>query len=190
MTLRARSIDLAPEASRLASLLLSYIPAYAPSSRLAIRAPRPRSSTDLAIRGPLARRIVSLQLRCAILHRDETGSGRRFLFKFANSRRRPATHSNKVSFMFSRSLCTWLFCAFTLPASPVFAGPASFLTPYDSLQDRPNPPQFAVDACRNLSEGDACTVEFQGQKLAGACKRIGSAAALACLPSGSPRPPS
>src|SRR5882724_7161222 len=27
---------------------------YAPSSRLAIRAPRPRSSTDLAIRGPLA----------------------------------------------------------------------------------------------------------------------------------------
>src|SRR4051795_12078265 len=28
---------------------------YAPSSRLAIRAPRPRSSTDLAIRGPLGR---------------------------------------------------------------------------------------------------------------------------------------
>ncbi len=26
---------------------------HAPSSRLAIRAPRPRSSTDLAIRGPL-----------------------------------------------------------------------------------------------------------------------------------------
>jgi hypothetical protein len=35
-------------------LLLSYILQYAPSSRLAIRAPRPRSSTDLAIRGPLA----------------------------------------------------------------------------------------------------------------------------------------
>jgi len=33
-------------------VLLSYIPA-APSSRLAIRAPRPRSSTDFAIRGPL-----------------------------------------------------------------------------------------------------------------------------------------
>jgi len=47
----AKSIDLSPGPSRLASLLLSYIQ-YAPSLRLAIRAPRPRSSTDLAIRGP------------------------------------------------------------------------------------------------------------------------------------------
>src|SRR5450432_228398 len=31
---------------------------YAPSSRLASRAPRPRSSTDLAIRGPLAARLT------------------------------------------------------------------------------------------------------------------------------------
>ena len=49
----AKSFALAADSSRLASLLLSYIPQYAPSSRLAIRAPRPRSSTDLAIRGPL-----------------------------------------------------------------------------------------------------------------------------------------
>jgi len=52
----AKSIALAADASRLsrlASLLLSCILQYAPSSRLAIRAPRPRSSTDLAIRGPL-----------------------------------------------------------------------------------------------------------------------------------------
>ncbi len=48
----AKSVALAAGASRRASLLLSYIPQYAPSSRLAIRAPRPRSSTDLAIRGP------------------------------------------------------------------------------------------------------------------------------------------
>gem|GEM_PF-2450655 len=48
----AKSIDLAADASRLASLLLSYLLQSAPSSRLAIRAPRPRSSTDLAIRGP------------------------------------------------------------------------------------------------------------------------------------------
>ena len=96
--------------------------------------------------------------------------------------------------MFSRNLSVWLFCAFTLPASPLFAGPASSLPPYDALQDRPKPPQFAVDACRNLSEGKACTVEFQGQTLAGTCKRLGNAEALACLPSGpppgSPRPPS
>src|SRR5687768_17653654 len=49
----AKSVALAADASRLASLLLSYILQYAPSSRLAIRAPRPRSSTDLTIRGPL-----------------------------------------------------------------------------------------------------------------------------------------
>ena len=39
--------------SRLASLLLSYVPAVCAWSRLAIRAPRPRSPTELAIRGPL-----------------------------------------------------------------------------------------------------------------------------------------
>src|SRR3954466_1162851 len=98
----AKSVALAADPSRLASLLLSYIQAvcafvaprhpgasaaiidrlghsralsqspsrpihpgwlrcssvtykqYAPSSRLAIRTPRPRSSTDLAIRGPWA----------------------------------------------------------------------------------------------------------------------------------------
>ena len=51
----AKSIAFAADASRLAALLLSYIPArMSPSSRLASRAPRPRSSTDLAIRGPLA----------------------------------------------------------------------------------------------------------------------------------------
>jgi len=48
----AKSIALAANPSRLASLLLSYILQYAPSSRLAIRASRPRSSTDLAIREP------------------------------------------------------------------------------------------------------------------------------------------
>ena len=52
----AESIALAVDASRLASLLLSYIlQSLQYASRLAIRAPRPRSSTDLAIRGPLAR---------------------------------------------------------------------------------------------------------------------------------------
>jgi hypothetical protein len=49
----AKSIAFAADASRLTALLLSYIPArMSPSSRLASRAPRPRSSTDLAIRGP------------------------------------------------------------------------------------------------------------------------------------------
>jgi hypothetical protein len=48
-----KSVALAADPSQLASLLLSYIPRYAPSSRLAIGAPQPRSSTDLAIRGPL-----------------------------------------------------------------------------------------------------------------------------------------
>ena len=52
----AKSIAFVADPSRLASLLLSYIQQYAPSSRLAKRAPRPRSSTDLAIRGPLAHR--------------------------------------------------------------------------------------------------------------------------------------
>jgi len=51
----AKSIALAADASRLASLLLSYILQYAPWSRLAIRAPRPRSSIDLAIPGPNSR---------------------------------------------------------------------------------------------------------------------------------------
>src|SRR5882724_3694801 len=50
----AKSIALAADPSRLASLLLSYIPAVC--AFVAPRhAPRPRSSTDLAIRGPLAR---------------------------------------------------------------------------------------------------------------------------------------
>ena len=56
----AKSIDLAADPSLPASLLLSYILQYAPSLRLAGRAPRPRSSTDLAIRGPLANICVEL----------------------------------------------------------------------------------------------------------------------------------
>jgi len=49
----AKSIELATAASRRAALLLSYVQArMSPSSRLARRAPRPRSSTDLPFAGP------------------------------------------------------------------------------------------------------------------------------------------
>ena len=53
----AKSIALAADASRGAALLLSCIQArMSPSSRLARRAPRPRSSTDLVLAGPNFRR--------------------------------------------------------------------------------------------------------------------------------------
>src|SRR5882724_12113829 len=50
---------------------------YAPSSRLAIRAPRPRSSTDLAIRGPLLRGLAAVALQPIMQDRRESAVGRR-----------------------------------------------------------------------------------------------------------------
>src|SRR6185369_2476445 len=84
----AKSIAFAADASRLAALLLSCIPArMSPSSRLASQAPRPRSSTDLAIRGPLVeipctrldardqRRSADWRARTALLRRPARERG-------------------------------------------------------------------------------------------------------------------
>ena len=49
----AESVAFAADPSKLASLLLRYLLQYAPwDAALAVRAPRPWSSTNLAIRGP------------------------------------------------------------------------------------------------------------------------------------------
>jgi hypothetical protein len=53
-------------------------------------------------------------------------------------------------------------------------------------QERPRPPQVALDACRNRSEGDSCSLEFRGQKLTGTCRKLPDGQDLACLPEGPP----
>jgi len=92
--------------------------------------------------------------------------------------------------MFSKTVSAWLFYAITLPSSPALArqasSPLSSEPPSEFLQERPRAPQFAVDACRNLSEGAACTIEFQGQTLSGTCKKMGEEGELVCLPAGQP----
>ena len=92
--------------------------------------------------------------------------------------------------MFYRTLSAWMFYALTLPASPARTEPASSPTTSEPLQDRPKPPQFAVDACKDLAEGDPCSVEFGGRKLSGTCRKMGGEAELVCLPADAPRPPS
>ncbi len=51
----------------------------------------------------------------------------------------------------------------------------------------PRPPQEAIDACANLSDGATCTVFFYGQTIHGKCHRGPSGQTpLACMP---PPPP-
>ena len=54
----------------------------------------------------------------------------------------------------------------------------------------PRPPQEAVDACKGLVEGDACTVSFDGHTMEGIC-RLGpdGQGPLACAPKGPPPGP-
>jgi hypothetical protein len=72
----AKSIALAAQPFRLASWLLSYLPQYTPSLRLAIRTSRTRSFIDLAICGPLVRSsaIFALSLGCSSQSIEAVGS--------------------------------------------------------------------------------------------------------------------
>jgi hypothetical protein len=57
----------------------------------------------------------------------------------------------------------------------------------EPLQQRPRPPQVAIDACRSQAEGDACSVEFRGQKISGTCRKApGGEESLICMPEGPP----
>jgi hypothetical protein len=49
------------------------------------------------------------------------------------------------------------------------------------------PPQAAFDACRDQSEGDACSVTFHDKKLDGTCETFGDKG-LACRPTPPPPP--
>lgn len=69
-------------------------------------------------------------------------------------------------------------------ASPEQVGAGA---PVERLQERPKPPQVALDACRNRAEGDACSVSFRGNTLAGTCRKLpGGDDGLVCLPEGPP----
>jgi len=47
----------------------------------------------------------------------------------------------------------------------------------------PGPPQEAIDACANQSEGATCTVSFHGQSVQGKCvKGHDDQEPLACMP--------
>jgi hypothetical protein len=96
--------------------------------------------------------------------------------------------------MFSSTHSSWMFCALALTTSTAFAeapgraarqtGPT--VAELEPLQAPPQLPQFVLDACRNRTEGEACSVEFQGQKLSGSCRKIPDHEQLACLPAGPP----
>jgi hypothetical protein len=96
--------------------------------------------------------------------------------------------------MFSGTFFSWIFCSLALTASTALAeSPAtaaqqkgSNVSEFEPLQAAPKLPQFVLDACRNHTEGEACSIEFQDQKLAGTCRKIPEHEQLACLPAGPP----
>ncbi|HEX7453854.1 MAG TPA: hypothetical protein VF294_16290 [Polyangiaceae bacterium] len=52
------------------------------------------------------------------------------------------------------------------------------------------PPHAAFDACKSLSEGDTCSVSFNGHTMNGTCRKgPNGEAELACVPSHPPGPP-
>lgn len=101
----------------------------------------------------------------------------------------PTTQSQKVRTMFPTTLSLWIFSASFLASSSALADSAS--APRSSfvaepLQERPRPPQAALDACSGKDEGDECTVEFRGQTLEGTCRQLPEEDDLVCLPAGPP----
>lgn len=52
----------------------------------------------------------------------------------------------------------------------------------------PTPPQEAFSACANLQSGASCSVNFQGQTIAGTCAAFADGR-LFCRPEGMPPPP-
>ena len=52
--------------------------------------------------------------------------------------------------------------------------------------DRQGPPPEAIEACKDLGEGDACSVETPRGKLEGTCRKPprGDGDGLACVPRG------
>jgi hypothetical protein len=76
----------------------------------------------------------------------------------------------------------------TLAASGV-ANPVSPAQPVDAPPAH-KPPQEAFDACKSLSEGDACSVNFDGHTMSGTCRKgPHGESELACVPARPPGPP-
>ena len=71
--------------------------------------------------------------------------------------------------------------------APATTAPPSY--PVDAPPPH-KPPQEAFDACKSHSEGDACTVTFNGHTLNGTCRKGPNGETdLACVPAHPPGPP-
>ena len=101
--------------------------------------------------------------------------------------------------MLFANLSNWMFgsislASLALTTSTALAEPTrtdaqqqgSNIHEFEPLQAPPQLPQSVLDACRDHAAGEACSVEFQGQKLAGTCRKIPDHEELACLPAGPP----
>ncbi|HYQ02929.1 MAG TPA: hypothetical protein VER96_29860 [Polyangiaceae bacterium] len=77
----------------------------------------------------------------------------------------------------------------TTPATSATPNPVPPSRPADARPPR-KPPQEAFDACKSLSEGDACSVSFRGQTMTGTCRKgPNGESELACVPAYPPGPP-
>jgi len=95
--------------------------------------------------------------------------------------------------MFFRTVSRWMFCSLGLMCSTALAESSrsaaqkrSNISEFEPMQAAPKLPRFVLDACRTHTEGEACSVEFQRQKLARTCKKIPDHEELVCLPAGPP----
>lgn len=54
----------------------------------------------------------------------------------------------------------------------------------------PKPPEEAYTACKGHAEGDACSVQFHNESLAGTCRKLpGEEGELVCIPANMPSAP-
>jgi hypothetical protein len=72
-------------------------------------------------------------------------------------------------------------------AALLLLGTAAYSSAEESRRP-PKPPAEAFAACASLQEGDACTVQFHSQEIAGTC-RTGPESELFCLPKNAPARP-
>ena len=77
----------------------------------------------------------------------------------------------------------------TLHTSTAASQPAAADAPPAGSEPH-KPPQAAFDACKSSSEGDACSVSFDGHTMSGTCRKgPNGEAELACVPAHRPGPP-
>ncbi|MES1177310.1 MAG: hypothetical protein ABUL62_23510 [Myxococcales bacterium] len=77
-------------------------------------------------------------------------------------------------------------------STSVLGAPAATTPPSYTADGPPHgkPPQEAFDACKSHSEGDACSVSFDGHTMTGTCRKGPNGESdLACAPAHPPGPP-